>query len=227
MPLSTGQTKTVPPRKCAPCLAQGGLKTPQRSLDSTVTLCRWQTTSDRHAKRAQKPSPPPSAATTSTGQGKTDKHKHFGWDGVQDTPCRPVPGINGTRPWDKPRSSLGQPGRDSVELHSKIAILSHLFLGRVGLVPGTIVPRQNSVYVFCVCWFSFLPNQKYPDFLERVRAKLVQNEGLEKVTSKNITSNEKFSELTDPWLSGQTTAGQNATYTSNIQNYGRQNSILE
>ena len=62
---------------------------------------------------------------------------------------RAVSGTNGTRPWDKPRLSLGQTGRF-------LRNWSRLCLGRVGFVPGQLARegRQKHFCVSFVYWFS-------------------------------------------------------------------------
>ena len=83
------------------------------------------------------------------GQEKTNKHKHFGRDGVRDKQepslgqTGPVPGTN--RPF-------------SVEFHSKIAILSRLSLGRVPVCPWDDCPARAVRKCLCVlCLFFFGP----------------------------------------------------------------------
>ena len=62
---------------------------------------------------------------------------------------------------DEFRSSPGQSGHFSAQLHSKFAILSRLSLGLVGFVPGTIIPRGASerhiVVLLSFYWSSLLP----------------------------------------------------------------------
>ena len=65
-----------------------------------------------------------------SGKKKPNKQKQFGQDGVRD---KQEPSL-GTK---QDRPGVSQPL--SVELHSRIAIMSHLRLARVGFVPGTIV----------------------------------------------------------------------------------------
>ena len=70
-----------------------------------------------------------------------------------------VPGTNGTRPWDKLAPVPGTNCPFSAEFHSKIAICPVCPLGRVGFVPGTIVPQGPSEMSLCVlCLLIFSPS---------------------------------------------------------------------
>ena len=60
-------------------------------------------------------------------------------------------GTNRNHPWDKRDPSLGQTGTRSVEFHSEIAIWS---LGRVGVCPWTIVPKEPSEKCLCLVFIG-------------------------------------------------------------------------
>ena len=102
------------------------------------------------------------SCTTALGQEKTNKHKHFGRDGPWDK-RDPVPGTNGTRPWDKLGPVPGTNRPFSVYFHSKIAILSRLSLGRVGVRPWDDCPGRavrKMLCVFCLLVFFSAPMRK-------------------------------------------------------------------
>ena len=92
------------------------------------------------------------------GQEKTNKHKHFGRDGVRDKhepslgQMGPLPGTN----WDP--SLVGQTDLFLLKCHSKNAILSRLSLRWVGVRPWDDCPaRAVRKMLMClkVCWFFF------------------------------------------------------------------------
>ena len=94
------------------------------------------------------------------GKKKTNKHKHFGWDGVWDKQdpslgqAGPLPGAN----WDP---SLGQTGR--FLLNSTVESPFCPVCPWDGWVPGTIVPQGQSekcLCVFCLLVFFFAPRHK-------------------------------------------------------------------
>ena len=82
------------------------------------------------------------------------------WAGQSPGQTGTVPGTNGTPPRDKTGPVPGTNRPFSLEFHSKIAILSRLSLGQVGVRPWKRLShkgRQKNVYVFSVYWF-FAPN---------------------------------------------------------------------
>ena len=66
----------------------------------------------------------------------------------------PSLGQTGTRPWDKPGPVPGTNRPFSVEFHSKIAILSHLSLGRVLVCPWDVCPARAIRKMF-MCFRDF------------------------------------------------------------------------
>ena len=95
------------------------------------------------------------------GQEKTNKHKHFGRDGVRD---KQEPSLGQTGPltgtnWDP---SLGQTGRFLFNSTVKSPLCPVCPWDWWGFVPGTTVPqkgRQKNVYVFLFIGF-FCPKHK-------------------------------------------------------------------
>ena len=90
-----------------------------------------------------------------SGKRKTNKHKHFWRDGVQDKQ-EPSLGQTGTRPRDKLGPVPGTHRPFSVEFHSKIAILSRLSLGRVPVCPWDDCPARAVRKMFmCFLFIGF------------------------------------------------------------------------
>ena len=143
------------------------------------------------------------------GQGKNDKHKHFGRDGV------PNFGTNRNRLWTNP--SLGQPGpvpgtnRDpSLRQTGRFLFNSNRHF--VPFVPGTgpglslgRLPskgRQKKVFVFCVSCFFRLQDKAMLHCNLRVRWKLLATRDcflerhacgtkLQKITKRTHTHTQK------------------------------------
>ena len=89
------------------------------------------------------------------GKRKTNKHKHFGRDGVRDKQ-EPSLGQIGTRPRDKPGPVPGTNRPFPVYFHSKGTILSRLSLGRVGVRPWDDCPTRAVRKMFmCFCLLVF------------------------------------------------------------------------
>ena len=99
-----------------------------------------------------------------SGKKKTNKHKHFGRDGVRDKQepslgqTGPLPGTN----WDP---SLGQTGLFLLNSTVKAVFCPVCPWDGWGFVPGTIVPQgpsEKCLCVFCLLIFFLLPMQGWP-----------------------------------------------------------------
>ena len=100
-------------------------------------------------------------AKCQSGKKKTNKHKHFRRDGVRDK-WDPSPGQNGTRPRDKMGPVPGTNRPFSVQFHSKIAILSRLSLGRVGVRPWDDCPARAVRKMFmCFMFIVFFSQMSF------------------------------------------------------------------